>query len=269
MGEDLMSDSEAHCEERIQMRCIDLGYINLPKLHATEEAIAKSGISTFMLWVARPSTVNLGYFQSAEKEVDLKEAQRLGLGITRRPSGGGAVLFDDKQLYYSIVAGLDSDVLPKGARACFLKAAEGLVNALEEFGLKGEFKGKNDVVVNGKKISGNAQTSRWGAKVQHGTLLLDFDIETAARVLKIPAEKIEDKGIKAKDMHGMIEERVTTLKKELSGDTDTVEVKEALKRGFSKALNVKLVDGSITDSEKEMRDESIPKYESPEWIYRR
>jgi lipoate-protein ligase A len=251
------------------MRYIDLGFTSLPKLHATEEAIAKSQVPTLMLWVARPPTVNLGYFQSAEKEVDLKEAKRLGLDITRRPSGGGAVLFDDEQVYYSIVAGLDAGMLPKGPRACFLKAAEGLAGALEEFGLKGEFKGKNDVVVKGKKISGNAQTSRWGARIQHGTLLLDFDVATAARVLKIPIEKVEDKGIKAKDMHGMIEERVTTLKEELSGDVDAEEVKGALKRGFAKALDVELIDGSLTDGEKEIRDRAISKYESPEWVYRR
>lgn len=252
-----------------KIRFIDMGYIGTPKLHATEEAVAKSGAPTLMLWVARPATVNLGYFQSAEVEVDLAEAKRLGLGITRRPSGGGAVLFDDKQVYYSIVAGLDSGILPKGPGACFLKASEGLVNALEEFGLTGEFKGKNDVVVNGKKISGNAQTSRWGAKVQHGTLLLDFDIDTAARVLKIPMEKVVDKGIKAQDTRGMIEGRVTTLKQELSKEVDAELVKGALKRGFAKALDAELVEGSITDDEKKMRDGLISKYESAEWVYRR
>ena len=251
------------------MRYIDLGFIDLAKLHATEEAIAKSGVPTLLLWVARPATVNLGYFQSAELEVDLAEAKRLGLGITRRPSGGGAVLFDDKQVYYSIVAGLDSGILPKSPGACFLKAAEGLVNALEEFGLTGEFKGKNDVVVNGKKISGNAQTSRWRAKVQHGTLLLDFDIDTAARVLKIPMEKVVDKGIKAKDTRGMLEGRVTTLKQELSKEVDAELVKEALKRGFTKALDVELEDGSLTGEEKAIRDSVIQKYESPEWVFRR
>lgn len=252
-----------------KMRYIDLSYINLPELHATEEAVAKSGIPTLMLWVARPATVNLGYFQSSEKEVDLAEAKRLGLGITRRPSGGGAVLFDDKQLYYSIVVDLDAGVLPKTPRACFLKAAEGIVYALAEFGIRGEFKGKNDVVVNGKKISGNAQTSRWGARIQHGTLLLDFDIETAARVLKIPIEKVEDKGIKAGDMPGMIEERVTTLKKELSRDVDMKDVKWALKSGFARALDVELTEGSPTKEEKEIRDRAISRYKSPEWVYRR
>jgi lipoate-protein ligase A len=251
------------------MRYIDTGYIDLPKLHATEEAIAKSGEPTLMTWVAHPATVNLGYFQSAEVEVDIEEAGRLGLSITRRPSGGGAVLFDEKQVYYSIVTGIDSGVLPKGAQACFLKAADGLAGALGEFGLDAEFKGKNDVVVNGKKISGNAQTSRWGAKVQHGTLLLDFDIDTAARVLKIPVEKVVDKGIDAKDIHGMIEERVTTMKKELSKDVDAEEVKGALKRGFAKALDIEFTEGSLTSEEKEIRDSAIQKYESPEWIFRR
>jgi lipoate-protein ligase A len=252
-----------------KIRFIDIGKIDLPKLHATEEAVARSGVPTLMLWVARPATVNLGYFQSVDSEVNVEEANRLGLGITRRPSGGGAVLFDGKQVYYSIIAGLDSGILPKGPRACFLKASEGLVNALGELGLRGKFEGKNDVVVNGKKISGNAQTNRWGAKVQHGTLLLDFDIDKAARVLKIPVEKVEDKGIKANGTRGMIEERVTTLNKELSREVDAQEVKEALKRGFAEALDVELVDGSLTVDEEKLRDQAILMYESREWIFRR
>ena len=89
------------------MRYIDLGPIDLPRLLATEEAVAISGEPTFMVWVASPSTVNLGYFSSCKAEVDLKVAEGLGLPVTRRPSGGGTVLFDDKQLYYSIVAKWD------------------------------------------------------------------------------------------------------------------------------------------------------------------
>jgi lipoate-protein ligase A len=67
----------------------------------------------------------------------------------------------------------------------------------------------------------------------------------------------------------MIEERVTTLKKELSRDVGVEEAKDALKRGFAKALDTTLVEGSLTDEEKELRDKAIPKYESSEWIYRR
>jgi len=251
------------------MRYIDPGFISLPELHGTEEAIAKSGVPTLMLWVAHPPTVNLGYFQSASEEVDLEEAKRLGLTITRRPSGGGAALFDEKELYYSIVAPWDSGVLPKASRPCFKKAANGIIFALDSFGIGAKFAGKNDVQVNGRKISGNAQTNKYDAKIQHGTFLVDFDIEAAARVLKVPIEKVVDKGISARTAHAMIEERITTLNRELGRKVPMEEAREALKRGFEKALNVELVNGGLTGEEERMRKKFIAKYEDPEWIYKR
>ncbi len=252
-----------------RMRYIDLGYISLPRLHAVEEAVARIGQPTLMLWTARPATVNVGYFQSVEQEVDVAEAKKLGLTITRRPSGGGAVLFDERELYYSIVARWDSGILPKGAAPCFRKVAQGLINALEGFGLSGTFAGKNDILVNGKKISGNAQTNKWMAKIQHGTFLLDFDISTAARVLKIRKEKVVDKGIYATSTREMIEERVTTLTELLGKKVGREEVKEELKRGFAKAFGVEFVDSDLTPEEMRLASELTARYDDPAWIYRR
>ncbi len=251
------------------MRYIDLGFIDLPCLHATEEAVAKSGIPTLILWVARPATVSLGYFQSVSEEVNLKEAKKAGLTITRRPSGGGAALFDERELYYSIVAPWDSGVLPKAPGPCFKKAANGIIFALNSFGIDAKFAGKNDVQVSGKKISGNAQTNKGNAKIQHGTFLVDFDIDTAARVLKVPVEKVADKGIVAKTMPAMIEERITTLKRELGRKVSAKKGKEALKKGFEKALNVTFVSGALSGKEELIRDELTAKYSSPEWIFKR
>lgn len=252
------------------MRFIDLGPIDLPRLHATEEAVAVSGEPTFMLWVARPSTVNLGYFSSYKDEVDIDAAEKLGLPITRRPSGGGTVLFDDRQLCYSIVAKWDSGILPRGAKACFLKAADGLINALQDtWGMEAEFAGKNDIVVEGKKISGNAQTNKHQAKIQHGTFLLDFDYETAAQVLKIPVEKVVDKGIGVGPTIEMIKGRVTTLKEVLGREVPKDEAKRALRKGFEKALDVEFVEGGLKPEESEMVTQLTSKYEDPEWIFRR
>ena len=246
------------------MRYVDLGYISLPMLHAVEEAVAKSGTPTLMLWIAHPATVNVGYFQSVEQEVNIDACNELGLPITRRPSGGGAVLFDERELYYSIVARLDSGILPTSPTACFRKAGEGLMNALKDtWGLDSEFTGVNDVHVFGKKISGNAQTTKWDSRIQHGTFLVDFDMETMLKVLRIPREKIADKGIK------FVEERMITLKRALGRAVPMEEAKEGLKRGFAKALKVKLVEGKLTEEEKRMASKFVSKYEDLKWIFRR
>ena len=246
-----------------KIRHIDLGYISLPMVHATEEAIAIADKPTFLLWIAHPATVNVGYFQSIEQEVNIEACKKLGLTITRRPSGGGTVLFDERELYYSIVAKPEEGILPKASQACFRKAGEGLINALKIFGLEGVFTGVNDVLVFGKKISGNAQTNMHGAKVQHGTFLVDFDMETMLKVLKIPKEKIADKGIK------FVEERMTTLKKALGRDVSMEEAKDALLKGFQKALNVEFYKDELTEEERALAEKLVSKYESNEWTFRR
>jgi lipoate-protein ligase A len=98
---------------------------------------------------------------------------------------------------------------------------------------------------------------------------VDFDIATAAKVLKIPVEKVADKGIGAKTMPEMVKERMTTLNRELGREVAMEEAKEALKKGFEKALEVRLVEGKLTDEEKEMAKKFVAKYEDPEWIYKR
>ncbi len=246
-----------------EMRYIDLGYVSLPMLHAIEEAIAYKGEPTFMLWIASPKTASIGYFQSVEKELNVDACKELGVEISRRPSGGGAAYFDEKELYYSIVAKWDSGYLPKNFQACFRVATTGLINALREFGLEGTFTGKNDVLVQGKKISGNAQTNMHKAKIQHGTFLTDFDYEIAASVLKIPKQKLEDKGVST------LKERVTTLKELLGREVSHEEAKKAMLKGFAEALDVEFYEGKLSDEEKELAEKFVEKYRSREWIYKR
>jgi len=246
-----------------RMRFIDLGYVSLPMLHAIEEAIAMKGVPTFMLWIASPPTVSLGYFQSVEEEVDVEMCKELGIEISRRPSGGGAAYFDERELYYSIVAKHESGILPKEPIACFRKAGEGLINALKFFELEGALTGVNDIQVFGKKISGNAQTTMHDAKIQHGTFLVDFDMETMLKVLKIPKEKISDKGIK------FVEERIITLKKALKREVSIEEAKKALIMGFKEALNVKFYNSELSTDERKIANEIVKKYMSKEWIFKR
>jgi len=128
--------------------------------------------------------------------------------------------------------------------------------------LNADFRPINDVIVDGKKISGNAQT-RWGGKLlQHGTLLLDFDIKEMLRISNIPIEKISDKQIAS------IEEGMTWVDKELSEKLDMEEVKGVVRRKFEERFCVRLVDSMISESEEAMAQELLPKYESDEWNYR-
>jgi len=244
-------------------RFIDLGRVDMFHLFGIEEAIINSDQpNTVLLWIVDKPTASVGYFQSVEQELNVDRCKENGIIISRRPCGGGAVYFDDHELYYSVIEKGPEHKLPDTVDGSFKKACMGLIYALENLGIKAEFSGKNDVTVNGKKISGNAQARPENAYIIHGTFLYDFDFEMATKTLNIPIEKFADKGI------SLLKDRIVTIK-ELRPDVTMEQVKEEMKKGFARALNVEFIDGKLTDEELENSRRYMKKYSSDEWNFRR
>lgn len=241
------------------------GYWNM----AVDEAIAKArgegkAPNTLRFYMWRPSAVIIGFFQSVEEEVDQEECKRQGIDIVRRMSGGGAVLNSSGGVFtYTIAIGGDDPRIAGDIVDSYRVLCRGLIEGLSILGLKGEFKPINDIVVGGRKISGNAQVRKYGIVLHHGTLLIDFDPHLMARVLRISEEKLRDKMLRG------AEERVTTIRRELGRDVSLGEVRDAMLMGFRRALNVELVPGRLTEYEEGLARELRKKYSSPEWIYRR
>jgi lipoate-protein ligase A len=99
------------------------------------------------------------------------------------------------------------------------------------------------VAINGKKISGSAQYHKSGVLLQHGTFLLDVDLENMFTLLRVPwAKNISDVICVAKD-------KITSIEKELDNHIDSREAAEALIKGFGKALSIELREGKLTDTE--------------------
>jgi lipoate-protein ligase A len=206
--------------------------------------------------------VAIGYFQAVEEEVNVEACRRDRVEIFRRMTGGGAVYKDpDGELNYSLVIPESHPAIPSDILASYGSIQQGIIQGLEMLGLRAELNGVNDIVVNGKKISGNAQTRKNGIVFQHGTILLDFDVEKMAAYLKISQEKISDKGLKN------IRDRVGTLRQYLP-EASLVDIEDALIRGFSQAFNAEIVSGELTDKEKEDKQKLYQeKYSTPEWNY--
>ncbi len=220
--------------------------------------------NTLRLYRWNPSAVSIGYFQILEQEVSIEVCKQLGVDIIRRMTGGGAVYHSyEGEITYSIIVDQAHPKIPNDIIQSYETLCRGLIIALQTLHLPAEFKPINDIEVNGKKISGNAQTRRRGIVVQHGTLLLDTDIRTMFRLLKVPQEKINDKLIKS------VEDRVTTIRREL-GYVDANKVEQALIHGFSKALDVTLVPGQLSDDERRLANQlRTEKYAQPHWTFQR
>ncbi|MGC8817155.1 MAG: lipoate--protein ligase family protein [Candidatus Hadarchaeum sp.] len=218
--------------------------------------------NTVRFWRWSPSAVSLGCFQSLEREVDLEAARRHGVDVVRRITGGGAVFHDQQgELTYSVVC-REND-MPRDIVDSYKLICNGLVQGLGNLGIKAEFRPINDVQVNGKKISGSAQTRRWGSVLQHGTILISPDVRLMFEILKVSPEKISDKFISS------VFERVTTIERELGKRPSVKEVREAMIAGFERALNIDLVEMDISKAELDLAAEIRPKYASQEWLRKR
>ena len=242
---------------------VDDAFMNM----AIDEALLKLNAegkspNTIRFWRWLPSTISIGCFQSVEREVDLEVAKRYGVDVVRRITGGGAVFHDHGgELTYSVVC-KQGDV-PDDIIESYRLICGGLVHGFERLGLRAEFKPVNDVLGNGKKISGSAQTRRWGSVLQHGTVLIAPDVRRMFELLRVTPEKISDKFIAS------VFERVTTVERELGRKPSFEEVREAMSKGFEKSLDVKLSEGELTSDELKLAAELEPKYASDKWLRKR
>jgi lipoate---protein ligase len=254
----------------MKLRLIDHGGEGLPGAlnMGVDEALLRlvaelSSPPTLRLYSWSPPCVTVGYFQSLEDEVDLEACRAAGVDAVRRLTGGGAV-FHETEVTYSIVIPRGHELAPDEIVESYRRICAGLVAGLGLLGIDAGFAPINDIVAGGKKLSGNAQTRRGGAVLQHGTVLLALDVERMFSLLKVPAEKL--KGRLAED----VKARVTSLGELLGREVGFAEAAAALKRGFASAWGAELEESPLTEAEEaEARRLADERFSRPEWNARR
>src|ERR671922_882148 len=201
-----------------KIRVLETGYsaaaLNMAIDEALIENIAEAPILRIYGWM--PAAISIGYFQSIKDEVDLEKCRQLGVDVVRRLTGGGAVLHEFELTYTFITKQYPLNIMESCKWIC-----DAIVMSINRLGFNASFIPLNDIVVNGKKVSGSAQTRRNGVLLQHGTLLLDVDVDKMFSLLKVPSEKLKDKIIQD------VKARVMGLKKTFD------EVASGLRESFS------------------------------------
>ena len=207
-----------------------------------------------------PSAVLIGFHQSVDEEIRKGYCRSEGIDINRRITGGGAIFLDKSQLGWEIICDKAFFNLKIPNLKLFKSLCDPVVIALETLGIKAAFRPRNDIEVNGRKISGTGGTESEGAFLFQGTLLTDFDADTMLKSLKIPVEKLKAKEIES------VKERVTCLTRELGRTPPLEEIKAALRVGFKTGLGIALKPAGLTESEKRFFEKRLAHYRSKDWI---
>jgi len=208
-----------------------------------------------------PRCTLVGYHQAVEQEIRLSYCQEHGIEINRRLTGGGGLFWDESQLGWEIVASQEDERIPHSVEELYELLCQGAIRGLEKLGVRATFRPKNDIEIEGRKLSGTGGTSMDGAFLFQGTLLVDFDVDTMLRALRIPTEKLKDKEIDS------VRERVTCLAWELGSAPPLAQIKAALAEGFSEVLGVQFEPGPLVPFEDDLLAKRLPRFRSREWIY--
>jgi lipoate-protein ligase A len=251
-----------------QWRLLQTGFTNAYSNMAIDKAIlvvhSEGNVPpTVRFYGWSPPAISIGYFQSLTEEIDIQACERFGVDYVRRITGGGAV-FHEKELTYSIVVAESHPAIPKNILKSYGKICGAVMKGLLQLGIESEYAPINDIVTGGRKISGNAQTRKFETVLQHGTVLMDVDVDTMFSLLKVPNEKIKDKLI------ADVKQRVTSMKHILGKEIGFQEVARAMKIGFEEEFNVELIEGTLSNEErglaKQFEEES---FSTDEWNQRR
>lgn len=207
-----------------------------------------------MLW-RDDNAIIVGRYQNTAEEINAEYVAKNRIKVARRITGGGAVYHDIGNLNYTFILGV------KQLETLDMKLfALPVIKALAKMGVTADLSGRNDITIDGKKISGTAQHIDNGRLLYHGTLLFESNLNILSDCLKVNLDKIESKGIKS------VKSRVTNIKEHLTDNYDVMEFKKLLMHYLFEESGFKEYRLTETDLENIRRLEK-EKFSDQAWIY--
>ena len=241
------------------MRLLDNGGTTDPTLNLALEEYALLTLdlsdSYVLFYVNRPSII-IGKHQNTIEEIDADFVHERDIAVVRRISGGGAVYHDLGNLSFSFITRYTPQRFNN-----YAEFTGPVVEALRQLGVPAERTGRNDIVVEGRKVSGNAQVVRGERMFSHGTLLLDSNLDDVTRALKPKPGKVESKGIQS------VRSRVANISEFLPASLPMDDFRAALLRSLFPGGGPVPVHEFSADDRARVEELADTKYRTWDWNY--
>ena len=247
---------------------------------AIDEAIFRETLKnkrppTLRFFGWRPAAVSIGYFQNVQKEIHVGRCRSAGVDIVRRITGGKAVYHQD-EVTYSLAAGSREGLFPDNIVRTYEMISSCLARGLAELGISASLAetgvsrrkterppccfaepAGRELLVDGRKICGSAQTRSHGGFLQHGSLLMTFDPAATASLIRSPAppEQLRSSVVGVNELIGV--------------PVSAERLCEALRKGFCDGLGIDFAPGELTQEERAFGARLTKKYESGAWTLTR
>lgn len=233
-----------------------------------------------------PATLSIGYFQKVEKEINLDKVREYGLGFVRRPTGGRGVLHD-QELTYSVIVSENHPKMPATVTEAYRVISQGILEGFKAVGLDAYFSIprtdeeksalKNprsavcfdapswyELVVEGRKVAGSAQTRQKGVILQHGSIILDIDEDKLFDLFTYSSNRLRER------MQKNFKTKAVAINALRNKPLSMNEAKEAFQKGFEKGLNIELEPYTLTDEEEQtVKKIAHERYEQNDWNFRK
>lgn len=249
----------------IRFRLLDTGLLTAAENMALDEVLTRragAGLSPPTLRFLRfsPDAALVGFHQEAERELRLDYCAQEGIEVNRRVTGGGALLFQESSLGWELFAPWGQGPFAGGFNASLKRICLAAAQGLSSLGVEACFRPRNDIEVNGRKISGTGGMVLEGGAMFQGTVLVVNEIERFLKALRVPVEKLKRREIES------LMERMAFLEDLLGRPLPMAELKAALAQGLAQGLGLTLESGVLTDGEKKELAQRLPYFRSEKWL---